>query len=1334
MNLKKMLCAAVSICILCSCMNIPVFAAVAYSESFSADTSEAFGSIVHKLNWNDESSDISVVEKYRGKKDADYSLKISENGQNTVNETGISIKNPTENTQYATNDSYYIQTLVYFPQTENTSLKITAGTEYTNNSGKLLAEAVQYLHPGGVTNKISPADTGGSYFQNGWNLISVHFNRDSAEQYRLRIYVNGVAGYINNKIYIDAGTPLEDIYMNLQLCDSSGEQNAINAYFMIDDAVIGNSVDVNRYFISLNENLSSDTYSVDTTAKSVSKIPDIHTAGEVKANLSGNEVYIATIAENGNTEIANDYDVVTDEMKIIFISSGRKMDCYSLKTAPTVDGVVIPTEDFVEDAYDSVAWNTETALSANDNGDILFETEIVDNTATVVTGDATSPYTVGGFWHFAFTDSLIAKKKIINDRDFYNIKSNTQAGSLTIRGQGANLDESKLTKGKYTVVEFAYQPSEKDYFNMNFRWKAEDTTYTSETLFSKYKAPTITFADDKKVYLGGFNGEFDSEQATEVCSWKPDTLYNVMLVFELPPENGNIVKVKSLILNGETKAENISFTATKSGITCMKEFDLFFKSVEKYNVNITNVKCYSTDEYMASNKLTPQEWVITLNGKKFILLDYFEDSNEVLVLTEDLYTEEKFDAALSRNHETLAKGIFDPTDEENIAYKLNNGFPLSSDIMGYVNTHSWSCDSKDAVNDSIVDVKFALLSLSEAKKYASKIGGNGTAGEYWWLRSRPEESVHDVYAVSLKEPNMIIKRKAHGKMHVRPVFCLDTAFFKNVKLDNIGKEAAKIIEGFTNREELLGIYSEDELNLYFERPRAVVTEIEGKTVVGETLTVKYDYVSDYEETSTAFQWYESYMQESGYEKIAGATSEKFTLTDDQIAKYIKVSVTPQSVSSVNPDGEETLSEMSSAKVFDDELLNAMIEDINDEPSDSLKSKLEEYNSFNNLDLSYNVSVMTPAMAILEQEEISDYIDLKNKYNASVALVFLNNASGEDVREKFTSSALMLNLNFFNRLKETEQTTVLENVDNQTYTNYSDFVKSVYELFAITEFTGADREQIFNLLSDYTDVFTTDYSDLSDYKLRLVASLLEGTYTSFSVLDTAVTNAVTLARNTASSENVTVNPGKPSTDGESGSGRDKGNVSIEGYTPEITETQVSVYNDLENVSWAVPMIEKLTEKGIVCGTGNGKFLPDNNIKREEFVKMLVLGFSLETENNIAFSDVSTGTWYEEYVRRAFAAGIVNGYEDGSFGIGTDISREDLAVMIYRCIKGKYEATGEAKAFTDADEISDYAREAFSQLSALGIISGTGDGAADPKGKATRAMAAKMLYLAMEVTGE
>lgn len=180
-------------------------------------------------------------------------------------------------------------------------------------------------------------------------------------------------------------------------------------------------------------------------------------------------------------------------------------------------------------------------------------------------------------------------------------------------------------------------------------------------------------------------------------------------------------------------------------------------------------------------------------------------------------------------------------------------------------------------------------------------------------------------------------------------------------------------------------------------------------------------------------------------------------------------------------------------------------------------------------------------------------------------------------------------------------------------------------------------------------------------------------------------------------------------------------------PSKPEIEPHTYRDLSDAEWAAEAIQAISKRGIVGGDGTGLFSPNENITREQFVKIIVNAFSItESAKEIHFDDVDKDAWYFSYIQKAYSAGIVNGVTEDRFGIGEFISRQDMAVMIDRVMKTlKISLKGrETGTFLDEAAISDYAREAVQRMKRYEIMNGY-DGKFDPLSPATRAQAAVML---------
>lgn len=168
-----------------------------------------------------------------------------------------------------------------------------------------------------------------------------------------------------------------------------------------------------------------------------------------------------------------------------------------------------------------------------------------------------------------------------------------------------------------------------------------------------------------------------------------------------------------------------------------------------------------------------------------------------------------------------------------------------------------------------------------------------------------------------------------------------------------------------------------------------------------------------------------------------------------------------------------------------------------------------------------------------------------------------------------------------------------------------------------------------------------------------------------------------------------------------------------------------FADVPGDSWAADAAAFVSARELFSGTAPDRFSPDAPMSRGMLAVVLH-----NLENNPtqtltgAFADVDNGQWYAESVSWAAAKGIVSGYGSGQFGPNDNITREQLAVMLWR-YAGSPACTNKELRFNDAGEISDFALEAMGWAVENGVINGCGNGQLVPRGLATRAQAAQML---------
>jgi O-glycosyl hydrolase len=177
--------------------------------------------------------------------------------------------------------------------------------------------------------------------------------------------------------------------------------------------------------------------------------------------------------------------------------------------------------------------------------------------------------------------------------------------------------------------------------------------------------------------------------------------------------------------------------------------------------------------------------------------------------------------------------------------------------------------------------------------------------------------------------------------------------------------------------------------------------------------------------------------------------------------------------------------------------------------------------------------------------------------------------------------------------------------------------------------------------------------------------------------------------------------------------------------------VSKFKDVGSKhEWAIEAIGTLQAKGIIQGTTESTFSPDQNITRADFVILLVRALGLKADHTSNFADVSQEDYYYEAVGIAKKLGIISGFEDGSFQPKSEITRQDMMVIIARALKAvnKLNAIGGTDTlndFSDASSIAAYAADSIAALVKARIIQGDGE-FIHPAATTTRAEAAVAIF--------
>ncbi|CAN7691553.1 discoidin domain-containing protein [Paenibacillus sp. LjRoot56] len=170
-------------------------------------------------------------------------------------------------------------------------------------------------------------------------------------------------------------------------------------------------------------------------------------------------------------------------------------------------------------------------------------------------------------------------------------------------------------------------------------------------------------------------------------------------------------------------------------------------------------------------------------------------------------------------------------------------------------------------------------------------------------------------------------------------------------------------------------------------------------------------------------------------------------------------------------------------------------------------------------------------------------------------------------------------------------------------------------------------------------------------------------------------------------------------------------------------------------WAREDVEKLASKRIISGVDEQHFEPEKEISRAEFATLLIRALGIEVNESdpgiSGFQDIKDNDWYSQMVNTAAKAGLIEGFEDGTFRPLLQVTREQMAAMINRTIQitgsqqVNYEQDTVLNPFIDQHAIDNWARQAMAFTLQTGLIQGVTETQLNPNAFATRAQAAVML---------
>ncbi len=197
-------------------------------------------------------------------------------------------------------------------------------------------------------------------------------------------------------------------------------------------------------------------------------------------------------------------------------------------------------------------------------------------------------------------------------------------------------------------------------------------------------------------------------------------------------------------------------------------------------------------------------------------------------------------------------------------------------------------------------------------------------------------------------------------------------------------------------------------------------------------------------------------------------------------------------------------------------------------------------------------------------------------------------------------------------------------------------------------------------------------------------------------------------------------------GEMWDGDDSSFVVIK-FAPSIPT--VAGFQDVREKDWFAPAVKYVKETGLMNGTAKDKFEPKSPVRRGQLITILwAVSGRPETAAPQTFSDVGKSQYYSTAIDWAVEAGIAGGKGDGTFGPDENVSRQDLAVILYgycRYRGGIVSSRADLTGYKDVGQVSEYAAEAMSWANACGLINGTGPDTLSPSAGADRGQMAFIL---------
>ena len=367
-------------------------------------------------------------------------------------------------------------------------------------------------------------------------------------------------------------------------------------------------------------------------------------------------------------------------------------------------------------------------------------------------------------------------------------------------------------------------------------------------------------------------------------------------------------------------------------------------------------------------------------------------------------------------------------------------------------------------------------------------------------------------------------------------------------------------------------------------------------------------------------------------------------------------------------------------------------------------------------------------------------DIREKFSQAVtdAVLDIINTSGiNSIGAELSRYNVMLGLqldndDYYGKLVSKNQIQrVHEKLLHQNFTKVTDLSTKFNEAVVLAMITTSNHGELREVVENNNSLLgldlTGDYAKLNDIDKGEVMKAIMGKDT-LSEVEEAFSQRVRQLMNEIGDDN----DDSGSTGGKGKSSTITASPIIPTIIPTVTPMPTPVkkeFSDIGTVEWAKESIKTLADAEIIKGFQDGTFRPDDKLTREQFVKMIILALNIPVDTGeSSYSDINKDEWYSNYIVAAEKNGIINGLPDGTFGVGKEISRQEMAVIAYRAAKAANVKLDEANPevdFTDTLDIDDYAVDNIKTMQKAGIFSGNDKKEFQPKELSTRAQAAKVI---------